>query len=114
MFGKVIIPLHFVGITLITIYFTDIESHGIFANRALGGPNSINLPAVCFVKIEDTKLYVWNIDIPGGSLVWILGKTFLKALFLLHLKMVGWIKLITRLKNKKILSVLKHNVYEYK
>ena len=47
--------------------FLDNQTHGIFATRAPGRPNSIGISVVRLVKIEKNILYVQDFDIIEGT-----------------------------------------------
>ncbi len=47
--------------------FLDNQTHGIFATRAPGRPNSIGISIVRLVKIEKNILYVKDFDIIEGT-----------------------------------------------
>lgn len=47
--------------------FMDSEPRGVFATRAPNRPNSIGLSVVQLERIEQSKLYIQNVDILDGT-----------------------------------------------
>lgn len=47
--------------------YMDTDTHGIFATRAPGRPNSIGLSIVDIIKIEDNIIYIKNVDLIDGT-----------------------------------------------
>ena len=47
--------------------FLDTKKHGIFATRAPKRPNPIGMSVVALDKIEDTVLFISNVDIVDGT-----------------------------------------------
>ena len=64
----VLYHLHFAKFkSLHVVPFLDTETHGIFATRSPGRPNSIGFSVVEIEKIENDVLFVKRIDILDGS-----------------------------------------------
>jgi len=64
----VLYHLHFAKFkSLHVVPFLDTETHGIFATRSPGRPNSIGFSVVELEKIENDVLFVKRIDILDGS-----------------------------------------------
>lgn len=55
------------GFNLTVTPFMDSEPRGLFATRAPKRPNPIGLSIVKFLRVEDAKLYVENIDVIDGT-----------------------------------------------
>ncbi len=69
-FSHIILIYHFHlsrGYSLLCRPFLDDEEHGIFAIRAPKRPNPIGISIVRLERIEDSTLYVKDIDIIDGT-----------------------------------------------
>ena len=69
-FSHIILLYHFhqsQGFDLHVVPFMDSELRGIFATRAPKRPNPIGLSVVRLMRIEESTLYVENVDIVDGT-----------------------------------------------
>jgi tRNA-Thr(GGU) m(6)t(6)A37 methyltransferase TsaA len=69
--------------------FLDTLSHGVFATRSPGRPNSIGISVVTLDKIEDNKLHVRNIDMLDGSPVLDI-KPYIPQFDVFEATKIGW------------------------
>jgi tRNA-Thr(GGU) m(6)t(6)A37 methyltransferase TsaA len=53
--------------SLSVVPFLDDTSHGVFATRAPGRPNSIGMSVVKLVKIEENILHIENVDVVDAA-----------------------------------------------
>ena len=69
-FSHIILLYHFhqiQGEELVVTPFLDLEARGIFATRAPKRPNPIGLSIVKLTGIDDSTLYIENVDILDGT-----------------------------------------------
>jgi tRNA-Thr(GGU) m(6)t(6)A37 methyltransferase TsaA len=69
-FSHIILIYHFhlsTGYQLEVKPFLDDNKHGVFATRAPRRPNNIGLSVVKLVKVENSNLYIENVDIMNDT-----------------------------------------------
>ncbi len=92
-FSHIILLYHFhqvQGAELVVTPFMDLEARGLFATRAPKRPNPIGLSIVKLIGIEDSTLYIENVDILDGTPLLDL-KPYVPAFDHYSVERVGWL-----------------------
>jgi tRNA-Thr(GGU) m(6)t(6)A37 methyltransferase TsaA len=92
-FSHIILIYHFhlsKGYSLKVKPFMDNNLRGVFSTRAPKRPNPIGISVVKLVKIEDTVIYIENVDIVDGTPLLDI-KPYVPEFDLQKVKKIGWL-----------------------